>query len=324
MSTEYTPITYGMTRASTSKQVASPAMQRDIIQRACVSLKLGTPVWLDEPLGTSARELKYAQRPMGLWTLHNLRRGDILVVTEIRTIGRNFIDAYSTVDFFFSRGIRVVILKGFGGQVIDLCKSTDRLFLAILAWAADEEAQRVSERTKEGLALRKKQGLASGCKKFHYIQTFNAQGEEIPRWEYNKVAGHYKKHMPDRQWLDQLLELLLLQKSGIQGECLYNYCKERNFTNRQGRKWWDGPVFYNRKGNAYRNRITETLRQVRRMAVAGELTEEYNQKVLAITGDTIIDVTPVKKSLIKGVRRLKQELAAKPPTPQTQRASHEN
>ena len=284
---------YGMTRASTLGQVTSQATQQEVISRACQSLKLGTPQWLDEPPGTSGRSLKFAQRPMGIWALRNLRKGDTLIVTEMRTVGRNFIDQYQNVQTLFDRGVRVIVLKGFGGNVIDLSKSTDRLFLAILSWASDEEASRVSERTRESLRYRRDNGLAAGKKTFFYIQAYDAHGNEIPTGEYQKLAGHTKRNVPDRQWLDQLIELLLLQRHiGARGRTLYAYCAEKKFVNRAGKEWWRGTVHVNNKGYAYTNNIGIALKRVRRMAVLGQLPEEYCNRILAITGDTPIDVQP--------------------------------
>lgn len=296
------PRTFGMTRASTCKQVASPATQRDMIARACESLKLGTPQFLDEPLGTSGRSLKFSQRPMGIWALRNLRRGDVLVVTEIRTIGRNFIDTYSTVELFFSRGVRVVILKGFGGNVIDLSKSTDRLFLAILAWAADEEAARVSERTKDALDHRRQNGLCAGVKAFTYIQNYRADGTPITKGEYDKKRGDYKINEPDNAHLQQLCELLALQKSlGVNGKFLRDYCKERGFVNHAGERWWDVPIRTSGHGFWW-SEPARSMKRVRRMAVAGDLPGDWNDKILAITGDTPVDVVPKWKAKSKRVR----------------------
>ncbi len=290
MSNDNAPRTFGMTRASTLGQVTSPETQREIIGRACESLKLGEPQWLNEPLGTSGRSLKFAQRPMGLWALRNLRKGDTLVVTEMRTVGRNFIDQYTTVQTLFDRGARLVILKGFGGNVVDLSKSTDRLFIAILSWASDEEAARVSERTREALQYRRDNGLAAGKKQFCYIQAFSADGEEISPAEFDKKKGHYKVNLPDKVWLDQLLELLVIQKAiRARGRVLYDYCAERKFTNRDGKEWWNGTVHCNGSGT-YVNQISKALKKVRRMATLGQLPEDYNCRVLAITGDTPVTV----------------------------------
>ena len=286
------PRIFCLTRASTLKQGESPAMQREIMARACQSLALGEPQFLDEPLGSSARSKKFVQRPMGLWCLRNLRKGDTLMVTAIDRLGRNFLDAYSTIDLLFTRGVRIIILKGWGGQALDLKKSTDRIMLAILAWVADVEAERVSERTKEGLNHRRDNGLCAGRSPFTYIQAFDVDGTEIPTALFDKKKGHYKQNIPDRDWLNQLCELLILQKTTrARGRILLDYCRERKFVNHAGKEWWRGTVYVNDKG-AYMNQLAKYIKKVRRLAVLGKLTEEWNVRVLSITGDTPAEVRP--------------------------------
>ena len=292
---QHTPTVYGMTRASTLGQTTSQATQREILARACQSLSLGEPQFLDEPPATSGRSLKFCQRPMGLWALRHLRKGDTLIVTEMRTLGRNFIDEYGTVQVLFDRGVRVIVLKGFGGNVIDLSRSTDRLFLAILSWASDEEAARVSERTKAGLDYRRKNGLCAGPRFATYIQNYSADGKLIPKGEYDKLKGCYKMNLPDVPFLTQLCELLVFQKKlKVKGPFLYDYCKERDFVNHKGRRWWDGPIRLNTSGT-FRTEVSMALRRVRHEAVAGGLPGDWNEKVLAITGDDPIRMPPLPK-----------------------------
>ena len=286
MSDDIEPRVWAMTRASTSKQVDSPAVQMDVIGRACASLSLGEPQWLHEPLGTSGRSKKFAQRPQGCFIMRTLRRGDALIVTDIERLGRNFIDQYTSIQQLFDRGVRIIILKGWGGQALDLKKATDRIMLAILAWVADVEAERVSERTRAGLQYRRDHGLSTGKSIFTYIQAFNQEGQEIPRGEYNKLRGDYKRNLPDKLWLDQLCTLLAMQKIGIRGNALYDHCEANEYVDRRGKQWWNSDVRINPKGIPYRNAIQTLLKKVRRMAVLGRLPEDYNDRVLAITGDT--------------------------------------
>jgi len=229
---------------------------------------------------------------MGLFCLRTLRKGQTLMVTAIDRLGRNFIDQYTTIQTLFDRGVRVIILKGWGGQALDLKKATDRIMLAILAWVSDIEAERLSERTKEGLAFRRSQGLSTGLKTFTYIQAFDADGKEIPANLYDKMKGHHKRNLPDRGWLDQLVELLVLQKATrAKGRVLFDYCAERGFRTRDGREWWRGKVYVNAKG-VYTNAISKALKTVRRLAVLGKLPDEYNHRILSITGDTPATVRP--------------------------------
>ncbi len=269
---------FSLTRASKVDQVKSQATQREIVSSACRSLALGEPHFLDEPPGTSGYKTKFAQRPMGFWCLCNLRRGDTLIVTAIDRLGRSFIDQYTSIETLFDRGVRIIILKGWSGQSLDLKKPIDRILLAILAWVADIEAERLSERTKEGLAFRRNNGVSTGKRLFTYIQCFDASCNEIPTGDFSRLKGHFKRNLPDVQWLDQVLELLLLQRTiNLRGDAMYDYCAERGFVNRQGRLWWNGRVYISPKGIPYRNTIQLLLKDAHRLAVLGTLPDDYNE-----------------------------------------------
>ena len=70
-----------------------------------------------------------------------------------------------------------------------------------------------------------------------------------------------------------------------------NYCRQRKFTNRAGKEWWNGTVYHGRSGD-YTVSVVIAMKKVRTLAVRGELPEEYNDKILAITGDTPATVAP--------------------------------
>ena len=288
---------FGLCRASDIKQTESISVQRELIQAACKAMNLSEPIMLEEPPGTSGYKTKFAQRPMGQYCLRTLRRGDTLVALRIDRTGRNMMDCYRTIEIFFERGVRIIILKGWSGQVIDLRDATSRLLLAILAWVAEEEARKIAERTKEGLAHRRQNGLSVGVRCFTYIQAYNAAGNEIPPGEFSKLKGHFKRNLPDRQLLDQLMELLVLQRATrANGNVLFDYCRERKFVNRDGKEWWRGTVYLNSRGDSlYSAKISQALKKVRRLAVAGNLPEDYNERILAITRDNPMSVRVKKR-----------------------------
>ena len=58
---------YGITRASTRKQQASPEVQAEMIRKHCAAVQLPQPVMLDEPLGTSGRSVDFRHRLQGRW-----------------------------------------------------------------------------------------------------------------------------------------------------------------------------------------------------------------------------------------------------------------
>ncbi len=282
---------WGICRASSIKSVESCNTQRDMIAETCKRLTLPDPTILEEPPSTSGK-IPFVRRPQGSYLMRVLRRDDVLVVVRVDRLGRSMTDVFETVQTLCNRGVRVMILRGWGGQVIDLGRATDRLFLMILAWMGETERNLISERTRDGLQFRRDNGLSTGKSLFTYIQAFDQNGQEILRGEYNKLLGHHLRNLPDRLWLDQIIELLALTKIGIRGNALYDYCEERAFVNRAGKAWWKGGIYINPKGKPYRNVIQTLLKKVRRMALLGTLPEDYNDRVLAITGDTPAVLAP--------------------------------
>ncbi len=79
---------YGITRASTRKQQASPTVQAELIRQHCATVQLPEPTILDEPLGTSGRSTDFRHRPQGRWLLLHAQPGDVLVVTKLDRLGR--------------------------------------------------------------------------------------------------------------------------------------------------------------------------------------------------------------------------------------------
>jgi hypothetical protein len=268
-----------------------------MIAEACKRLAIPEPTILEEPPSTSGK-IPFARRPQGNFLLRVLREGDVLVVVRVDRLGRSIMDIFGTVQILSDRGVRVLILRGWGNQAIDLERATDRIFLLLLAWMAETERNLIAERTRDGLAHRRLNGLATGRRVFTRIQCYDAEGKEIPPGEFRKMAGHFKRNCFDTQWLDQLCQLLMLQKAiGARGRVLLDYCRERKFVNRDGKEWWRGTLHVNGNGSTYMNQLSKYLKLVRRMAVLGKLPEKYCTRVLTITKDTPAVMQPKWKKV---------------------------
>ena len=87
--------------------------------------------------------------------------------------------------------------------------------------------------------------------------------------------------------------MLLLQRTiKLRGNAMYDFCEERGFVTRSRWQWWNGTVYVNKKGIPFRSAIQLLLKDVRCLAVLGKLPGEYNESVLAITGDTPAMLAP--------------------------------
>ena len=153
-------IVYGITRASTRKQQASPEVQAEMIRKHCAAVQLPEPTILDEPLGTSGRTTDFRHRPQGRWLLLHAQPSDVVVVTKLDRLGRTARDILDTLEQFSKRGVRVIVIQFLGGQNIDMDSTVGRLVVIFFAGLAQFEADMIGERTAERFQRRRQQGLA--------------------------------------------------------------------------------------------------------------------------------------------------------------------
>jgi len=90
---------------------------------------------------------------------HKLEEGDCLVVSKLDRLGRDNIDVQTTITMLHERGIKVRCLDI---PVEDLTSSEGKLMLTLIAAFAEFERNRISERTKEGLAAKRAEAKARG------------------------------------------------------------------------------------------------------------------------------------------------------------------
>lgn len=99
------------------------------------------------------------ERPGFAKLLERMEEGDTLVVLKLDRLGRDTIDVTSTVRDLGAQGIRVISLD-LGD--IDLTSTTGKATMGIMAVIAEMERDRIRERTQEGLARAKAQGVKLG------------------------------------------------------------------------------------------------------------------------------------------------------------------
>lgn len=89
------------------------------------------------------------ERPGFRRMLEKMEAGDRLVVLKLDRLGRNAADILKTVEVLQEQGIQITLLDAGAG---DLGSAAGRLFLTLLAAFAQFESDRISERTREGMA----------------------------------------------------------------------------------------------------------------------------------------------------------------------------
>jgi DNA invertase Pin-like site-specific DNA recombinase len=102
----------------------------------------------------SAYHLNFLERPVGKVLDSELQAGDHLVIAKLDRAFRDMANAFNTVQAWQERGIVIHILD------IPGCRNPifDRLILAILAWSAEFESHRKSERMIEAYRSARRMG----------------------------------------------------------------------------------------------------------------------------------------------------------------------
>lgn len=98
------------------------------------------------------------QRPKLMAMLEQLRDGDVVTVTKYDRLSRSLQDLLTIVESIQKKGAGFRSLA----EDIDTTTSAGRLVFHVFASIAQFERERISERTKEGLASARKQGRIGG------------------------------------------------------------------------------------------------------------------------------------------------------------------
>ena len=171
---------YAYIRVSTQDQ--SYQSQRHEIERWCQQSGILVDKWVEEKVSG----MKTVQeRTLGK-TLGKMKKGDLLLCTELSRLGRNMMMVMSILNRSMEKGIRIKSIK----DDFDL---SDDLHSKIIAFAfslaAEIERNLISERTKEALAAKKAEGKKLGrpCGKSRQRQRFEQLREEVVKMRKENI-----------------------------------------------------------------------------------------------------------------------------------------
>lgn len=150
---------YGYVRVSTVKQCTD--VQRYEIQRWCKLRGLEVGSWIDEKIsGTKSIKVRQIRT-----VLEEMKPGDTLICTEISRLGRSMQVVFDVMNRCLEKKVELVTLKE--GYVLNDTPMS-KFILSVYSYAAETERILISERTKEGLAARKREGIVLGRPKGSY------------------------------------------------------------------------------------------------------------------------------------------------------------
>jgi len=160
---------YGYIRVSTDKQ--SMDNQHFELLKYANQKKYQIDIWVKEQV--SSRK-KLSERLLGQ-TLERLKKGDVLIVSELSRLGRNLMEVMSILHTCMEKDVQVHTVK----ENYELGNNISSKVLAFaFSLSAEIERQLISQRTKEALAKRKSEGKKLGRPKGSLSKETKLTGKE--------------------------------------------------------------------------------------------------------------------------------------------------
>jgi len=144
---------YGYIRVSTDRQTVEN--QRFEIEKFCFEKGIVIDKWIEEIISATK---KLEDRKFGS-LLRKMKKGDVLVVTELSRLGRNLMQIMSILHDCMEKDLQVYTIK----ESYELGNNINSKVLAFaFGLSAEIERNLISMRTKEALARKKAEGVVLG------------------------------------------------------------------------------------------------------------------------------------------------------------------
>ena len=144
---------YGYIRVSTDKQ--NTKNQRFEIETYCTKEEIKVEKWVEETI-SSAKKIE--ERLLGK-LLKQMKKGDLLLVTELSRLGRNLMQIMKILHDCMEKDIQVTTIK----EKYQLGNNINSKVLAFaFGLSAEIERNLISQRTKEALLRKKAEGVILG------------------------------------------------------------------------------------------------------------------------------------------------------------------
>ena len=152
---------YSYCRVST--QFQSLERQEEAVKRYCQENNIKLDREFSDKISGKTFDRKEYQEMREL-----VQKDDVIIIKELDRFGRSMDDIKMEWNYFMSKGVKIIIidmplissdLKG--NKTLDM-KFIANIVFEILAYSAEKEREKLSQRTKEALAVKKAQGVKLG------------------------------------------------------------------------------------------------------------------------------------------------------------------
>jgi DNA invertase Pin-like site-specific DNA recombinase len=166
---------YGYIRVSTDKQTTEN--QRFEILKYADEKNLRINTWIEETVSSTR---KLSERKLGSLLLE-MKRGDILLVSELSRLGRSLMEVMSILHTLMEKNVKVFTTK----ERYELGSNINSKVLAFaFSLSAEIERSMISTRTKEALARKRSEGMRLGRPKGRLSKVTKLTGKDDLIREY--------------------------------------------------------------------------------------------------------------------------------------------
>lgn len=162
--------------------------------------KYGIERWYTEKISG-----KDANRPKLQEMLEYVRDGDTIHIHDLSRLARSTADLLVIVDLLTQKGVHLVSNK----ENIDSSTPTGKLMLTMIGAINEFERTNILERTREGIAIAKREGVYKGRKP---IEIPDGWDDAIKSWQSGKITA---REAMDRLGLKPNTFYRLCSKKGI-------------------------------------------------------------------------------------------------------------
>ena len=191
---------YGYIRVSTSCQTTEN--QKIQIKKYCKEKRLHNIVWYSETISGTKQPDK---RELGK-LLQDIKREDIIIVTEISRLGRSMMMIMNVLDYCLKKNVKVIAIKE--NFILDNSIACKALMFAF-GLSAEIERTLISERTKAGLERARKRGKQIGRK----------SGEKPHRYKLSPYKTKIKQYIKEGRSINSMAK-----EFGVKWQTMKNYC----------------------------------------------------------------------------------------------------
>lgn len=166
--------------------------------------KYGIERWYTEKISG-----KDANRPKLQEMLEYVRDGDTIHIHDLSRLARSTADLLVIVDLLAKKGVHLVSNK----ENIDSSTPTGKLMLTMIGAINEFERTNILERTREGIAIAKREGVYKGRKP---IEIPDGWDDAIKSWQSGKITA--------REAMDRL---------GLKPNTFYRLCSKRGINKKK-------------------------------------------------------------------------------------------